>query len=286
MESSSSGSGPKRCLNCHAVATHAYCPKCGQPSCGLRAGFLPLIREFLHNWFSSDARIWPTLKRLMLEPGHLTLAYQQGRRFRYVSPLRLYLATSLTMFLLFSMRPGEILHLSADLLESETPIGLDLRESFGIEQPSDGSWLEARVLGWADRWDALHPDQRKLLVNNQIRGGAPVALFLLLPVLALFLRILWIRSGLLYFDHFIFGLHLQAFLCVLLSLLLLPPWPAWLPPIGLLVLPLLYLVRAQTRAYGCGTWPALWRSLVFGMLMLPSAMVVTAGLVLYGLFSI
>jgi len=47
---------------------------------------------------SLDSRLWRTLGLLLFRPGRLTLDYLQGRRARYVAPLRLFIASSLIFF--------------------------------------------------------------------------------------------------------------------------------------------------------------------------------------------
>ena len=114
---SAPASGPRLCPNCVAVATHAFCPKCGQPTQGLRAGLRELIHDFAGATLGADARIWVSLRELFRRPGALTVAYAEGRRFRYLSPLRMYLFASILMFTmtaLFSTDTASVSFTSSD----------------------------------------------------------------------------------------------------------------------------------------------------------------------------
>ena len=56
-----------------------------------------------------DGRIWQTVRRLIVSPGFLTREYLDGRRARWISPIRLYLIFSVPCFglsALTGLRPG------------------------------------------------------------------------------------------------------------------------------------------------------------------------------------
>jgi hypothetical protein len=57
-----------------------------------------LIREASDVLTSLDSRLWRTLGLLLFRPGTLTRNYLEGRRARYVAPLRLFIAASVIFF--------------------------------------------------------------------------------------------------------------------------------------------------------------------------------------------
>src|SRR5687767_3785518 len=86
------------CLNCGAPLSGEFCARCGQkvPHTDLT------LREFLHetteqlvNW---DGKIPQTLKTLLIKPGALTRDFLEGRRARWLLPLRVYLICSIAFF--------------------------------------------------------------------------------------------------------------------------------------------------------------------------------------------
>jgi TM2 domain-containing membrane protein YozV len=108
------------------------------------------------------------------------------------------------------------------------------------------------------------PDQLK----QAMVGTIPTALFILVPVFALMLKLLYLGSGRLYLEHLVVALYSHAFLCLALlaifSLMLLgdavsaaAPWAtaaiAVLRALVWLWMPV-YLYRMQQRVYGERWW--------------------------------
>jgi hypothetical protein len=91
-----------RCRNCGAPMLGDFCHACGQPQRSLVRHFATLVDDFVDNVLNLDNRTWRTLVPLYFQPGHLTVEYLEGRRVRYVAPLRLYLFLSVIAFLVVS----------------------------------------------------------------------------------------------------------------------------------------------------------------------------------------
>jgi hypothetical protein len=62
-----------------------------------------MFNEFLEDLFELDLRVLHTLPRFFFLPGRLTKEYVQGRRRRYVRPLRLYLFSSFLLFTVLAL---------------------------------------------------------------------------------------------------------------------------------------------------------------------------------------
>lgn len=90
--------GSSTCLNCGTELKGPFCYYCGQPDKNLMRFFPVLLRELLEDTFDFDSRFVRTLKPLLIKPGKLTRDYLDGRRFRYVPPLRLYIFSSIAFF--------------------------------------------------------------------------------------------------------------------------------------------------------------------------------------------
>lgn len=95
--------GSINCLNCGTELQGPFCHYCGQPDKNLVRFFPALLRDMLEDFADFDSRFVRTLKPLLLKPGKLTRDYLDGRRFRYVPPLRLYIFSSLLLFFLLAM---------------------------------------------------------------------------------------------------------------------------------------------------------------------------------------
>ena len=127
-------------------------------------------------------------------------------------------------------------------------------------------WVNAQI-GRAEKNIARMQDDPSLF-KDAILGAIPSTLFVLLPVFALMLKLLYLFKRRLYMEHLIVALHSHAFLC--LTLLLVFATMAlrqWLAPSAGVLHSLLglaegvlfawmpvYLLLMQKRVYGQG-WP-------------------------------
>ena len=87
-----------RCANCAAVLHGRFCAACGQPVKPLDPPVRYFWREFAQELFDVDSRVLRSLRRLVFSPGFLTREHADGRRVAWVSPLKLYLLTSVAVF--------------------------------------------------------------------------------------------------------------------------------------------------------------------------------------------
>ncbi len=273
-------SAPARaeCRNCGAASHGEYCCVCGQRAFDPRRPLLQLVREFLVETFELDGRLARTLVPFLCRPGFLTREFREGRRARYSSPLRLYIATSLLCFSLLAIR-GCV----TEPFEGSGPMltRSDVVDGKVVPQEIDAELDEVdTVVG--DAFRLVRDKSRKFAqmpISEQRRRAyagitSNLAKFLvvMVPLFALLLRAL-IRSrrGFLYFDHLVFALHVHSFWFVTLAMrVVVPSFLDWVVAVGAVV----YAVIALRRAYAL-SWPAtLWRSFVLGATY--GAMVVAA----------
>src|SRR5215831_3361631 len=96
---------PADCANCGAALNGPYCQACGQKAASPNVSLHEFFHEAFHEFAHVDGKIVQTLRLLLTRPGRLTRDFLDGRRQRYVSPLRLYLTCSLIFFALASVAP-------------------------------------------------------------------------------------------------------------------------------------------------------------------------------------
>jgi hypothetical protein len=209
-----------RCRNCQSSLDSAYCPVCGQRDLELERPIWSLAADVLKETFEVDGRLAVTLKTLFLSPGKLTSEFLAGRRRTYTSPLRLYLAISISFFI---------------------------------------------IAAWAARSGILlNPGQDPGIVDatvqaNFLSDDLPRLMFVLLPVFALLMKVVF--RDRLYFDHLIFSLHLHSAAFVIFAVILPLEEPSnrhllhMLLQVTLFVVFLAYFVLAVRRVYRAG-WPA------------------------------
>jgi len=90
------------CLNCNFPLRPEdnFCPNCGQENNVRNVPARYLIVELFEGFYSFDTKLWNTIKASILKPGKITLDYLEGKRARYVPPLKFYLFISFVFFLL------------------------------------------------------------------------------------------------------------------------------------------------------------------------------------------
>ncbi|WP_143729528.1 DUF3667 domain-containing protein [Microbulbifer sp. GL-2] len=86
------------CANCQTELLGPHCYSCGQPVRGMVRHFSSVLGDLFDTLLALDSRIWKTLPSLLFRPGFLTAEYFDGRRVRYVSPVRLFIFLCVTTF--------------------------------------------------------------------------------------------------------------------------------------------------------------------------------------------
>ena len=89
------------CHNCHTVLSfeHNFCPQCGQENHDLKVPIGHLAFEVFEGFTHFDTKFYNTLAAIFLSPGKITKDFLEGRRGRYVPPVRLYFLISFVFFL-------------------------------------------------------------------------------------------------------------------------------------------------------------------------------------------
>ncbi len=248
---SSSTRPASTCHNCHTSAPGNFCSACGQST----TLHVPSAREFLHEFVSHyvalEGKLWRTLALLLFRPGALSNEYLAGRRVRYVEPLRVYLTFSILFFAILKFSSPDVF-LTAQGQQAQA-------SAHGPRQIPESKTLPIRVsiLGqtpalphqWQDFVQLPTAEKQKLVVDS-FYHYAPYAMFCLMPLFALFLKILYLGSGRRYGEHFLFALHTNAFAFITMALMTLIPVDLVRLALGAWLLA--YLPWAMWRVYPSG----------------------------------
>jgi hypothetical protein len=249
-----------RCANCGAPLSGPYCSQCGQRHEPGVHSFWHFMREAFEDCTHADSRLWRTLSALLLRPGFLTREFLDGRRARYLPPVRLYLVLSVLFFLIVALTP-QVATMQRPVVTQKgseivlTPFGVgtvsvarapEICATFHYAGP-----LAARFN--ANCVKALAGNRGDLTHNFLHNAGR--ALFILLPLLALVMKALYRKPPLHYVEHLLFFVHNHAFLFLVLGIyaLLTGFGPIWLRPILHPVLWLyiwVYFYTSMLRVYG------------------------------------
>ena len=239
------------CTNCGADKHGEFCAACGQNSRDYLRSAFRVGYDFLTEVFDVDGRLFRTLGYLLTRPGYLSREFTLGRRARYVSPGRLYLLISLTFFFVLSLTSGavnidsgsgaelsdslrhdpELQHVFERLPTAERERvekllrerGVDVEEVFdGTTKPApeadpeEPSALEQKFLERGI--DFLEDPQQ---AYQDMLGNLPFAMFVMLPLLAAFMKLFYRRHF--YAEHLVFSLHLHSFVFIVFAVLAVTP---------------------------------------------------------------
>lgn len=91
----------KICLNCNVELIGRYCHNCGQENIEPKETVWSLISHFFYDITHYDGKFFSTTKYLIARPGFLPKEYIEGRRARYLHPIRMYVFSSAVFFLIF-----------------------------------------------------------------------------------------------------------------------------------------------------------------------------------------
>lgn len=257
------------CQNCGAALDGKFCPACGQRAIPPRPTMRELAGDAWDELSGWDGKLARTLRLLLRRPGELTVATLEGRRARYVSPVRLYLMCSLLYFLVAAGVPVQQLDVSFDV-----GVGIGTRE----RDPVDAVFAKAIASGLS----SLTEEERALLdeeiarnpavvrplmrgvvadyagLQARVRELLPQALFLLIPLLALVMGVFY--RGRHYPEHLYAALHLQSFVFLVLALEALASYPrslllSYVASAIAVIAILAHTLIALRRVYG-GSWVA------------------------------
>ncbi|MDQ3550252.1 MAG: DUF3667 domain-containing protein [Bacteroidota bacterium] len=91
----------KDCLNCGEILNGRFCHNCGQENIVWKQNFISLVKHFIYDLFHFDGKFFDTLKNLFISPGLVPKEYINGKRAKYLDPIRMYLFTSAIFFIIF-----------------------------------------------------------------------------------------------------------------------------------------------------------------------------------------
>lgn len=274
------------CPNCRTELVGQHCSNCGQSAKDMQRPFLSLFLGIMEDVFSLDGRLARTIPALLFRPGHMTRAYLDGKRARYVPPFRMFLIASVVFFLvLFGIFEQQDFWEGDDLsvgaagaaitgLSDLTVGGIEVSDIEGFEDIFDDDGEFDRVAaetfasklaeeGAFEDGDATPErfvERLEAASNRTVSRGelfavlqtwAPRLSFLLLPLYVVLLTLLhfWMRRVYIY-DHVIVALHLQTYLyaAATLAMLFAALSPGWAWGIFGVSIPI-YLFLMLRKAY-------------------------------------
>jgi len=273
MSSTESASGQeKRCLNCGAVLTGPYCSECGQRDLDFRRDWQGLVGEVVSSFFHLDGKFLQNVFALLFRPGALTQDFLRGRRTSQLPPLRFYLFISIVFFLWQGGQDDATI--ATGSVDSGVGIEVGFSESEIEEMPA---WAQSRLDNADD-------------ISQRVVDWLPIAFLFSVPVLALFLRLLFRKATYVYLEYLVMALHAQSF--VMLWLVVVDGWAQmvglvwsagyeWVQNLSFWAVP--YFFLALRKLFAVGWLKAIATTLLLGFAYM---FVIAAGIVGVSLLAI
>lgn len=278
----------KNCLNCGALLQGTFCHQCGQKNLPRRQGIGDLLVNFISSFYSFESKFFKTFGYLLFRPGRMINDYNAGKRESYYHPARMYVFLSFIFFLVLSFIPDEDkIDLREDSKELTREEKQQVLDSVKIQLDSMKIGLDAvnlnkyepKTIEEYDSIENLKPEKsrdgsveryfaKKFIKLKQENGdnekalwrrflesflnNIPKMIFLLLPIFALILKLLYIRRDFYYSEHLVFSVIIYDFMYLIGTFGLvcsLVSWLEWVSTV-LMLLGFFYLYKSMRRVYG------------------------------------
>ncbi len=264
-------------------------------------------REATEDLTHADSRLWSTILALLFKPGFLTREFLDGRRVRYLPPVRLYLVLSVLFFLLVGVLREEPKVVQFRSGDGNTSVTVVTPEQLGADEARPGETPDQR----ADRvcktqYDGplgsfVSPFLRRAChavvrdngrtVSEAFIHNLPRAMFIFLPALAAVMKVMYWRPRRYYIEHLLFFLHNHAFAFLLLGLLMLithfAPWSIGRPlTVAVWLYIPCYLFVSMRRVYGQSRLQTLAKLSILSLAYFSGAVMTLALTTMYSVYSI
>lgn len=258
------------CLNCSTAYTGKFCPECGQESYTGAPTAWAFIYEFLTKNVLEGGKLPLTLWYLLRYPGLLTVDFLEGRRARFVRPVRLFLGLSALYFffliVLGEKKPEKKLQPARQSSEqSANSAAVPKVAAKGVAKSKQNHpSLASDAVAWVSKhlpegaakrrgqqFLALPVAEQERQLSQGEFSAQQKAVFFLLPLNALFFMLLFRGRGITYGTHLLFLFHFQSFCYLFYLIVLVLPLPVMLEDLSRFVYAI-YLYYSLRRVYRCG----------------------------------
>lgn len=238
------------CLNCSFEVVGKFCGNCGQENLETKEHVGHMLTHAIGDYFHFDSKFMRTMKPLLFQPGLLTNEYNAGKRTTYLPAIRMYIFISIVFFLAFSSNTHQSVNIGGSENSENSVSPLSITNNHVPQTVSEKKVAETRLENQrknklkkqtADEYAASQvalPEAKRdnyffyyfkhkglLLQEKQdiqeafkdtLLNNLPKMMFLLLPLFALILMLIFKKSKFFYAEHFIYALHLHSFLYLFL----------------------------------------------------------------------
>lgn len=235
-----------KCLNCGETLhlEHKFCPNCGQKVQASRITFGQFVSELLSGLVNYESKLWKTLSVLLIHPGKFPKDYINGQRARYMNPFRLYISSVVLFFIVYGaydyfnpinvaseneemvveqqLAPyfNEETRLFKNSFVSEKVRQIDSLQTTGRYGAIEGlEKLDLPKTNWNQFLYNKLLDIRYSITNfpresnrmwNKFLSQLSISLFFLIPIFALFFKLMYWRKKMYFMEHLVFIFNIQT----------------------------------------------------------------------------
>ncbi|TRZ49294.1 DUF3667 domain-containing protein [bacterium] len=191
-----------------------YCPYCGQKKI-LKEDyrFGRMLKESIFDFFHIDAKLFSSLFPILLRPGYLTKQWLAGKHMKYFKPFKMFLFISILYFILVAVNEHYLIKWGAsDQRNTKSIFEFDFRNvpeknnnpTYEIDLPEEPPTYMDRQ---SEKFDKMGDEK----ITEYFTKNISKMIILLIPVVALLLKLIYIRKKKIFYEHLIFTLHIHSF---------------------------------------------------------------------------
>lgn len=191
------------CPSCQTSTDGKFCPTCGEqiltkPDYSFRGVFSETINVFTN----LESNIFRSFGYLLTKPGLLTADYFMGRRKRYLKPLQLFIFCNIIFFFVQAFTGFNSLRTPLRVHLSQMPYSQ-------LARTKVAAVITARGITYRDY---------ETQFNTVIETQAKTLVFIMIPMFALGVYLLYLRRREYFVKHLVFSTHFFSYYLLLLSL--------------------------------------------------------------------
>ncbi|MFA7420919.1 MAG: DUF3667 domain-containing protein [Melioribacteraceae bacterium] len=264
------------CPNCENKLTPVdhFCSQCGQQNHDLKIPFWHLVEEGIESFFHIDRKALVTLKLLILSPGELSKEFNEGRRVKFIPPIRLYVLISFLFFFLLNFSiPHSFSNEGKNSSLSISFKGLHTSELVALSKKQTDSLATIKKIPptefnkfWIDQLYKIANSSKTEFFHSLFKNISYM-MFVLMPGFAFILHLFFRNKNSFYVESLIVSVHFHSFVFLLISVFLLVGLTKTI--FAFLLTPILvpaYLFFVLRRYYYQKVFASIWKTTAIGVL--------------------